>query len=368
MNAALYKERAAAKPKVFVEPENLDAFFSPSSVAIIGATESRDKPGYAILYNIIKSGFKGRIYPVNPGKDELLGLRCYGSIEAINDKVDLAIVAIPAKFVPDTLEACGKHGVGGVVVISAGFRETGPAGLQAERTITQIAKKHGMRVLGPNCLGVIDTFTPINATFAAGTPPKGNMAFMSQSGALCTSMLDIAIAERVGFSFFVSLGNKADLGEIDFLQAWVGPPNVKVVLAYLEGINDGARFMSVAREFTKQKPIVAIKAGVTAGGSRAVSSHTGSLAGSERAYDAAFKQTGIIRANSIEQLFDFGVAMARQPLPKNKSVAIVRTREVRASWRRTPSSGRASAWHRSTRAPSRSCGPRSPLRHRRSTR
>lgn len=323
MNAAPYQERAAVKPKVFVEPEKLEAFFSPSSVAIIGATESRDKPGYAILYNIIKSGFKGRIYPINPGRDELLGLRCYGSIEAVNDKVDLAIVAIPAKFVPDTLEACGKHGVGGVVVISAGFRETGPAGLQAERTITQIAKKHGMRVLGPNCLGVIDTFTPINATFAAGTPPKGNMAFMSQSGALCTSMLDIAIAERVGFSSFVSLGNKADLGEIDFLQAWAGPPNVKVVLAYLEGINDGARFMSVAREFTKKKPIVAIKAGVTAGGSRAVSSHTGSLAGSERAYDAAFKQTGIIRANSIEQLFDFGVAMARQPLPKNKSVAIV---------------------------------------------
>ncbi len=180
-----------------------------------------------------------------------------------------------------------------------------------------------MRVLGPNCLGVIDTFTPINATFAAGTPPKGNMAFMSQSGALCTSMLDIALAERVGFSFFVSLGNKADLGEIDFLQAWAEPANVKVVLAYLEGINDGARFMSVAREFTKQKPIVAIKAGVTAGGSRAVSSHTGSLAGSERAYEAAFKQTGIIRADSIEQLFDFGVAMARQPLPKNESVAIV---------------------------------------------
>ena len=306
-----------------MQEQSLDAFFAPSSVAVIGATESTDKPGYAILYNIIKSGFKGRIYPVNPGRDTLLGLPCYRSIDAVDGKVDLALIAIPAKGVPDTLEACGRHGVGGVVIISAGFRETGAQGLQAERAIAEIARKHGMRVLGPNCLGVIDTFTPINATFAAGTPPRGNMAFMSQSGALCTSMLDIALAERVGFSFFVSLGNKADLGEVDFLQAWATPENVKVVLAYLEGISNGARFISVAKEFTKQKPIVAIKAGVTSGGARAVSSHTGSLAGSERAYEAAFKQTGVIRAGSIEQLFDFGVAMARQPLPKNGSVAIV---------------------------------------------
>jgi acetyltransferase len=180
-----------------------------------------------------------------------------------------------------------------------------------------------MPVLGPNCLGLIDTFTPLNATFAAGMPPKGYIAFLSQSGALCTSVLDIAIAEDVGFASLVSLGNKADLSEIDFLGAWAESPHVKVVLAYLEGITDGSRFIQVAREFTKKKPIVAIKAGVTSRGARAVSSHTGAMAGSERAYEAAFRQAGVIRANSIGQLFEFGVALARQPLPQNGSVAII---------------------------------------------
>ena len=303
--------------------QNLDAFFSPASVAVIGASSAADKPGYAILYNILKSGFKGRIYPINPGKERLFDLPCYKDIDAVPESADLALIAIPAQYVPETLRACGKRGVRAIVIISAGFRETGPEGFKAERQITDIARQYGMRVLGPNCLGVIDTYTPINATFAAGTPPKGRIAFMSQSGALCTSILDIALAERVGFSAFVSLGNKADLSEVDFLEAWAEHENVRVVLAYLEGIREGDRFIRTARAFTKRKPIVAIKAGVTSGGSRAVSSHTGTMAGSERAYEAAFKQTGIIRAASIEQLFDFSVALARQPLPKNEAVAIV---------------------------------------------
>ncbi len=302
---------------------NLNPLFSPRSVAIIGASDKKDKPGYAILYNIIESKFTGKIYPINPGKDQLLGLPCYKSIEAFNDPIDLALIAIPASQVRDTVEQCGRRRVRAVIIVSAGFRETGSEGLKAERAIAESADRYNLPVLGPNCLGLIDTFTPLNATFAAGMPPKGNIAFLSQSGALCTSVLDIAIAEDVGFASLVSLGNKADLSEIDFLSAWAGSPHVDVVLAYLEGISDGPRFIQVVREFTKKKPIVAIKAGVTSGGSRAVSSHTGSLAGSERAYEAAFTQTGVIRAESIGQLFEFGVALARQPLPRNGAVAIV---------------------------------------------
>jgi acetyltransferase len=306
-----------------VVARNLNPLFSPASVAVIGASDNEEKPGYAILYNIIKSKFKGKIYPINPGKDQILGLPCYKSIDVFNDPIDLALIAIPASRVPDILEQCGKRRVRAVIIISAGFRETGSVGLRAERAIAETADRYTMPVLGPNCLGLIDTFTPLNATFAAGMPPKGHIAFLSQSGALCTSALDIAIAEHVGFASLVSLGNKADLSEIDFLSAWAESPHVKVVLAYLEGISDGSRFIQIAREFTKRKPIVAIKAGVTSGGSRAVSSHTGSLAGSERAYEAAFKQAGVIRAQSMDQLFEFGVALARQPLPQNGSVAII---------------------------------------------
>lgn len=302
---------------------NLDPLFSPKSVAVIGATESRDKPGYAILFNIIKSGFTGKIYPVNPGKDHILGLPCYKNLDAIKSEIDLAVIVIPGKLVVDTLERCGKLGVRSAIVISAGFRETGHEGLLAEHTIADIAHRHRMPVLGPNCLGLINTLTPINATFAKDTPPIGTIAFMSQSGALCTSILDIALAEDVGFSYFVSLGNKADLNEIDFLEAWADLPDVKVVLAYLEGITDGTRFIEVARRVSKRKPIVAIKAGVTSSGSRAVSSHTGALAGSERAYEAAFKQAGVVRASSMGELIDFAIALARQPLPRNDKVAII---------------------------------------------
>jgi acetyltransferase len=301
----------------------LDTLFSPQSIAVIGATDSQGKLGYAILQNIIKSGFKGRIYPINPGKEKILGLVCYKNLNAVKEKIDLAVIVIPGKLVLNVLESCGKQGVGSAIVISAGFRETGHDGLVAERKITDIAQKYRMRILGPNCLGVIDTLTPMNATFAAGMPRRGKIAFMSQSGALCASILDIALAEDVGFSHFVSLGNKADLDEMDFLEAWADDPEAKVVMAYLEGIADGTRFIEIARRFTKSKPVVAIKSGVTNGGSRAVSSHTGALAGSERAYEAAFKQAGVLRAGSVSDLFDLSIALARQPLPRNENVAVI---------------------------------------------
>jgi acetate---CoA ligase (ADP-forming) len=304
-------------------PEHLDTLFSPASIAVVGASDKKDKPGYAILYNIVSSKFKGKVFPVNPGRETILGLPCYKTLNDIKEKIDLAVIVIPAKAVIETLETCAALGVGSVVIISAGFRETGLEGLRAERTIAEIAQRSNMRILGPNCLGLMDTFTPMNATFGKDTPPQGKIAFMSQSGALCTSILDISVAESVGFSCFVSLGNKADLNEIDFLRAWIEHPRVNVVLAYLEGITDGQRFIEVAREFTKKKPIVAIKAGVTSSGSKAVSSHTGALAGSEKAYEAAFKQAGVIRAKSMSELFDFAIALGRQPLPTSGRVAVI---------------------------------------------
>ncbi len=303
--------------------KSLKAFFSPRSVAIIGASRSEGKLGHAILSNVIESGFTGNIYPINPGADEILGLTCYPNLNDIEAALDLAVIVIPAEFVLEAVESCGKKKVGAVIVISAGFRETGHEGLMAEKKMAEMARRYQMPILGPNCLGLIDTLAPLNASFAAGMPRRGEIAFMSQSGALCGSILDIALPRDFGFSRFVSLGNKAHLTEIDFLEAWAQDPESKVVLAYLEGISDGARFMEVARQLTKTKAFVAIKSGTTNAGSRAVSSHTGTLAGSEKAYDAAFKQAGVIRAGSIEDLFDLAVAFSQQPLPQNEQVAII---------------------------------------------
>ena len=301
----------------------LEAFFEPASVAVIGASRDPEKLGYAVLHNIKRGGFEGRIYPVNPKADEILDLKAYGSVLDIPDPVDLAVIVIPYTFVPAVLEQCGQKGVAAVVVISAGFREAGREGLDREMELVEIAGRYDMRLIGPNCLGVIDTDTPLNASFAAGMPPKGPIAFMSQSGALGTAVLDIAMAGRIGFDKFVSLGNKADVGETDLLEAWADDPSSRVILVYVEGVGDGQRFIEVARRVTRHKPVVAIKSGVTQSGSRAVSSHTGSLAGSEAAYKAAFRQAGVIRAPSMEDLFDFALAFAYQPLPRGDRIGIV---------------------------------------------
>jgi len=305
------------------DPEALDSLFRPASIAVVGASDDPEKQGFAIIRNIVESGFKGQIFPVNPSKSLILGLTCYPTLDEIEAPIDLAVIAVPAYAVLGTLWKCARLSVGSVIIISAGFRETGAEGLKREWAIAQMAEQHSMRVLGPNCLGLIDTFTPMNATFAKETPPRGKIAFMSQSDALCASILDTAVADGVGFSFFLGLGNKADLNESDFLKAWSDHPEVNVVLAYLEGISQGQRFIDVARRFTKKKPVVAIKAGVTSGGSKTMSSHSGALAGSARAYETAFKQAGVIRARSVEELFDFALAFARAPLPKNDRVAVL---------------------------------------------
>jgi acetyl coenzyme A synthetase (ADP forming)-like protein len=303
----------------------LEEFFHPKSVAVIGASTSPGKLGYAVLENLIEGGYidVGTIYPINPKADEILGQKAYPSVLDVPGDIDLAAVVIPYKYVPAVLEECGKKKIPAVVIISAGFREAGMEGLERELELVEISEKYNIRLIGPNCLGIIDTYTPINASFSAGTPPKGPMAFMSQSGALGTAILDWAQAGRLGLSKFVSLGNKADVSEIDLLEAWMNDKDTNVILMYSEGLPNGQKFIEVAREATKMKPVVAIKSGVTKSGSRAVSSHTGSLAGSEQAYQAAFQQAGVLRAPDMASMFDMALALGYQPLLKNDNIAII---------------------------------------------
>jgi acetate---CoA ligase (ADP-forming) len=301
----------------------LDAFFKPESVAVIGASRDPEKLGYAVLLNLKEAGFPGQIYPINPKADEILDLKAYPSVLDVPDPIDLAVIVIPYHFVPSVLEQCGEKGVKAVVVVTAGFREAGREGLEREMELVEIAKRFDLRLIGPNCLGVIDTATPLNASFAQGTPPSGPIAFMSQSGALGTAVLDIAMAGRLGFSKFISLGNKADVSEIDLLEALADDAESKVILIYVEGVPDGQEFIRVARKASRKKPVIAIKSGVTASGSRAVSSHTGSLAGSEAAYKAAFRQAGVIRAASMGALLDYALALAYQPLLQGDRIGIV---------------------------------------------
>ena len=302
----------------------LEGFFKPNAVAIVGASTKPGKLGYSVLANVIESGYKGNIYPINPGATQIYGYQCYPSVLDLPETPDLAVIVIPYNTVPAALRECGEKGIKSVVIISAGFREASVEGAEREQEVIQIAKKYGIRIIGPNCLGIIDTYTPLNATFAAGTPPQGNISFMSQSGALQTAILDWSLASRdLGFSRFVSLGNKADISETDLMLDWAEDPHTRVILAYIEGVPNGPEFIRVAREVSRKKPVLVLKSGVTEAGSRAVSSHTGSLAGAEAAYDAAFYQAGVLRMNSLEELFSNARAFANQPLLKGNRIAII---------------------------------------------
>ncbi len=303
----------------------LKPFFQPDSVAVIGASSNPSKLGHAVLKNLVDGGYaqRGMVYPINPGANSILGHKAYPSVLDVPAAIDLVVIVIPYPQVPDALRECGQKGIPAAIVISAGFREAGMEGFERERELIQIAKEYNLRLIGPNCLGVIDTFTPLNASFSAGTPPSGPMAFMSQSGALGTAVLDIALAGRLGLSKFVSLGNKADVSEIDLLQAWKDDEHTRVILIYTEGMPNGEEFIRVARQITPKKPVIAIKSGVTQSGSRAVSSHTGSLAGSEQAYQAAFNQAGILRAESMQALFDMALAIGYQPELRGNRIAII---------------------------------------------
>jgi len=301
----------------------LEMFTEARGVAVVGASTSPEKLGYQVLHNIIQYGYEGGVYPINPTAPEILGHKAYASVLDCPDPVDLAVILVPNKAVPGVMEQCGQRGLKGAVIITAGFREVGPAGKALEQQVIDIARRYGMRIVGPNVLGIIDTVLKLNASFAAGMPRRGKIAFMSQSGALCTSILDMALGQGIGFSRFYSIGNKADINELDLVKAWAEDPETRAIMGYLEGITNGPEFIRVASEVTRHKPIIAIKSGTTSAGSKAVSSHTGTLAGSEAAYDAAFKQCGIIRAGSVQDLFDYAQAFARQPLLEGNAIAVI---------------------------------------------
>ena len=301
----------------------LDQLFNPKSVAVIGASHEPGKLGYKILQNVVDGKFKGKIFPINPKGGEVLGLKCYPDVPSLPEAPELAVIVIPAKYVAESVRQCGEKGTKGLIVISAAFKEAGEEGKKREEELVAVTKKYGMRLIGPNCLGIMDTATNLNASFAFEMPLKGKMAFISQSGALGTAVLDWAMQEGVGFSKFISVGNMADVSECDLIEACGEDPDTKVILLYSEGIKDGRKFIEVARRVTKKKPIILVKSGVTSSGLKAVSSHTGSLAGSDRAFEAAFKQCGVLRASSVQELFDYALAFCYQPVIQGDRVAIV---------------------------------------------
>jgi acetate---CoA ligase (ADP-forming) len=301
----------------------LDSFFNPGSIAVVGASADARKVGHAVLNNLCRFKFKGNLYPINPSGGEILGLKAYSKISDIGRDVDLAIIIIPARFVPDSLRECAASGIKSVIVLSAGFKEAGKDGTLLEEEIKKIGKEQRMRILGPNCLGLINTVNDMNATFAADMLPKGKIGFFSQSGAMGIAIMDWAIGNDVGFSKFISLGNKVDLSEIDFIEYFMGDPDTSLILGYLEDVVDGRRFMDIAQKATKVKPIVLLKSGGTEAGARAASSHTGALAGSDTAFDAAFKQTGIMRAQGVQDLFDTALAFAEGKIPAGKGLLVI---------------------------------------------
>jgi len=301
----------------------MKAFLAPDSVAVIGASRRAGAVGHEVVRNLLKCKYPGKIFPVNPKTNRLLGLKCYPTVLAIEGSVDLGIVAVPSEIVATVAEEAGKKGLKGLIVISAGFKEVGTEGLEREKELLGICNRHGMRLLGPNCLGLINTFTPLNASFASQMPLKGNIGFASQSGALCTAVLDWAAKEHVGFSNLISLGNMADMNETDSMQMLAEDPNTKVILIYIEGIKEGQRFLKVAPTVSKKKPVIILKSGTSSAGARAAASHTGSIAGSEVAYAAAFRRCGVLKVDSVEELFNLGIAFSSQPIPRGRNVAIL---------------------------------------------
>ncbi len=301
----------------------LDALFKPSSIAVIGASRTPGKVGHEVLRNILTSGFRGRVYPINPNAREVLGLPCYPRVLDVEGPIDLGVVAVPAEVLHEIIDEIGAKGMKSLIILSAGFRESGPEGAKIEDAVMTVCRRHGIRVLGPNCLGLIDLYTPLNASFASMPPRKGNIAFISQSGALGTALVDWAIEEGIGFNKIVSLGNKADITETDLIQEFGDDDATKVIVVYLEGVEKGSEFLRVARRVARQKPILILKSGMTSAGARAVSSHTGALAGSDLAYTTAFNAAGVLRVTTTEELFNLAEAFSTQPLPQGPNVAII---------------------------------------------
>ncbi len=302
---------------------SLDRIFSPKSIALIGASDESGSVGNILMKNLTESGYKGGVYPVNLNKPEILGIKAYRSVLQLPEIVDLAIIAIPAKAVPDVVEQCGKAGISGIIIISAGFKETGPEGKALEEKILKIKEKYDLSIIGPNCLGIIHPDLNLNATFIAGMPESGNIAFISQSGALGSAILDLAAHENIGFSNFVSVGSMLDVDFGDLIDYFGTDPKTKSILMYVEGITNARKFISAARHFTLTKPVIVVKSGRFAEGAKAATSHTGSLTGEDTVYDAAFKRAGIVRVGEIADLFNCAEALSMQSLPEGPNLAII---------------------------------------------
>ncbi|MFB6190231.1 MAG: acetate--CoA ligase family protein [Candidatus Nanohaloarchaea archaeon] len=295
----------------------LENLFTPGKIAVVGASREDGKTGHEVFENLIH-GFDGEVVPVNPNADEVSGEE---ALDETPEDADLVVVVVPAKLVPDILRDAGEKGIGAAVVISAGFSEAGNAELEDE--VKGIAEHHGISLLGPNVLGLINTENSMNASFASKMPEEGSISFMSQSGAFCTAILDYAKAEDIGFRHFVSMGNKAQLNEVDMLEHWQQDEGTETVIGYTEGIDNGREFLETARKVSEEKPVVMVKSGRSDEGGKAASSHTGSIAGSYQSYRAAFRQAGVIEAESSRELLDYGRALAYQELPEGKSIAVV---------------------------------------------
>ncbi len=301
----------------------LELFFRPRGVAVIGASRDPQKLGHGVVRNLVNYGYDGPIYPINPHAATILDRKAYPSVSEAPDPLDLAVLIVPAPKVPAELRACGERGIPAAIIISGGFREIGPEGEAREAEIKRVAAQYGIRLLGPNGIGSIDTHTPLNTTFVKGMPARGNIAFLSQSGAVCAAVIDWARGAGVGFSRLVSLGNQADANEAEMLSVIGRDIDTRVITLYMEGVSDGTAFVQAASEVAQRTPVVTLKVGRGSGAARAVASHTGALAGREEAYDAAFRRAGVLRARTMEELFDWGRALAWQPLPKGNRVAIL---------------------------------------------
>ncbi|MES2460223.1 MAG: CoA-binding protein, partial [Armatimonadota bacterium] len=323
----------AASPRTLADPVHdllhatqtsaLDVFFAPKSVAVIGATETPGSVGRTLITNLIASPFGGTVYPVNLKRSSVLGIRAYPTIKDVPETVDLAVIVTPAPVVPAIIADCVAAGVKGAIVISAGFRESGAEGAELERRVLEAARSGGMRIIGPNCLGVMSPRTGLNATFAQAMARPGNVAFLSQSGALLTAVLDHAIREQIGFSAFASLGSMLDVGWGDLIDYLGNDPNTSSIVIYMESVGDARAFLSAAREVSLSKPIIVIKAGRTSVGAKAAASHTGSLTGSDEVLDAAFARVGVLRVETIAEVFALTEALAKQPTPKGNRLTIV---------------------------------------------
>ncbi len=302
---------------------NLHRLFNPKTVAVVGASEKEGSVGYLIMKNLLEKGFKGNIIPVNPGYAQVMGQKAFSRIEKIDSDIDMAIIATPIHTVPQILESCGNAGLAGVVIISSGGKEIGTKGIKMEELILQTAKKYNLRIIGPNCLGFVNTATSLNASFAHLSPLPGKIAFLSQSGAVCTSVLDISHRNNVGFSHFVSLGSMLDVNFADMIDYLGSLNSVSSIVMYMENITHIRNFMSAARAVSRVKPIIVLKSGRSRAGAMAAASHTGAMAGEDALYDAAFQRAGILRVNEFEELFDCTEFLAKQQRPNGSGLTII---------------------------------------------